>query len=132
MTILVRKVASKGWLKNTKRFKAISSFSPILSPSQVPWWIKAFATYLGENQTSQKEWNASKLVKEIGIPSILITQGTEDGFYPEQLTEAFFLKNTQENNVSVDYKKEEGYDHSYFFIATFFEEHFGFHIAYLR
>lgn len=50
---------------------------------------------------------------------ILITEGTEDGFYPEQLSEAYFLKNAQENNVSVDYKKEEGYDNSYFFIATF-------------
>lgn len=60
------------------------------------------------------------------------TQGTEDGFYPEQLTEAYFLKNAQENNVAVDYDKEEGYGHSYFFIAIFLEDYFAFHMAYLR
>lgn len=118
-------------MKNTERFKAISALSPILSPSQVPWGIKAFTTYLGENQTSWKEWDASELVKGTGMPPILITQGTEDEFYPEQLTETYFLKNAQENNVAVDYKKEEGYDHSYFFIATFLEDHFAFHMEYL-
>lgn len=60
------------------------------------------------------------------------TLGTEDGFYPEQLTEAYFLKNAQENNVAVDYDKEEGYGHSYFFIAIFLEDYFAFHTAYLR
>jgi len=60
------------------------------------------------------------------------TQGTEDGVYPEQLTEAYFLKNTQENNVAVDYDKEEGYGHSYFFIAISLEDYFASHMAYLR
>ena len=67
-------------MKNAARFKAISAFSPILSPSQVPWGIKAFSTYLGEDQASWKEWDASELVKEAGMPPILITQGTEDEF----------------------------------------------------
>ena len=119
-------------MKNQERFKAISAFSPILSPSQVPWGIKSFTTYLGENQTSWKEWDASELVKGTVMPPILITQGTEDEFYPEQLTEKYFLQNAQENNVALDYKNEEGYDHSYFFIATFLEDHFAFHMAYLR
>ena len=115
-------------MKNATRFKAISAFSPILSPSRVPWGIKAFTTYLGEDQVSWKEWDASELVKESGMPPILITQGTEDNFYPEQLDETYFLKNAGENNQVVDYEKKEGYDHSYFFIATFLEEHFSFHM----
>ena len=115
-------------MKNKARFKAISAFSPILSPSRVPWGIKAFTTYLGEDQVSWKEWDASELVKEAGMPPILITQGTEDHFYPEHLDETYFLKNAGENNQVVDYEKKEGYDHSYFFIATFLEEHFSFHM----
>ncbi|BAK17232.1 predicted esterase [Solibacillus silvestris StLB046] len=119
-------------LKNTERFKAISAFSPILSPSQVPWGIKAFSAYLGENQAIWKPWDASELIKEIGTPPILITQGTQDEFYSEQLDETLFLKIAQENNKIVNYKKMEGYDHSYFFITTFLEEHFAFHMKYLR
>jgi S-formylglutathione hydrolase len=115
-------------MKNKARFKAVSAFSPILSPSRVPWGIKAFTTYLGENQVSWKEWDASELIKEAGMPPILITQGMEDPFYPEHLDETYFLKNAGENNGGVDYEKMEGYDHSYFFIATFLEEHFSFHM----
>ncbi len=119
-------------MKNAARFKAISAFSPIVSPSQVPWGIKAFSSYLGEDKDSWKEWDASELVKEAGMPPVLITQGIQDEFYPKQLDETIFLKNAQKNNQVVNYKKIEGYDHSYFFIATFLEEHFAFHMKYLR
>ncbi|KAA9031571.1 S-formylglutathione hydrolase [Niallia endozanthoxylica] len=119
-------------MKNKARFKAISAFSPILSPSRIPWGLKAFSAYLGEDQASWKEWDASELIKEVGMPPILITQGTEDHFYPEQLDETYFLKNAQEKNHVVHYEKKEGYDHSYFFIATFLEDHFSFHMKYLK
>lgn len=119
-------------LKNTERFKAISAFSPILSPSQVPWGIKAFSAYLGEDQATWKQWDASELIKEAGMPPILITQGTQDEFYSEQLDETIFLKIAKEYNQTVIYKKMKGYDHSYFFIATFLEEHFAYHMKYLR
>lgn len=118
-------------MKNSGRFKAISAFSPILSPSRVPWGIKAFSSYLGEDKASWKEWDASELLTENSIPPILITQGTKDSFYPEQLNETIFLENAQKNNQSVDYKKVDGYDHSYFFIATFLDDHFDFHMKYL-
>lgn len=119
-------------MKNAKRFKAISAFAPILNPSQVPWGIKAFSSYLGEDKVSWKEWDASELIKEVTIPPILIMQGDQDNFYSKQLEETIFLKNAIENNKVVNYKKMEGYDHSYFFIATFLEEHFAFHMKYLR
>ena len=67
------------------------------------------------------------MIKEAGMPPILITQGTEDEFYPKHLDETHFLKNAGENNQEVDYEKKEGYDHSYFFIASFLDEHFSFH-----
>lgn len=119
-------------MKNAKRFKAISAFAPILNPIEVPWGIKAFSSYLGEDKDSWKEWDASELIKETNVSPILIVQGTKDGFYPEQLEETTFLENAKKNNQKVNYKKAEGYDHSYFFISTFLEEHFDFHIKHLR
>lgn len=119
-------------MKNSERFKAISAFSPILSPSQVPWGIKAFSSYLGEDKASWKEWDASELVKETDIRPILISQGNQDDFYEKQLEETIFLENAKKNKKVVNYNKIEGYDHSYFFIATFLEEHFAFHMKYLR
>ncbi|ARF14322.1 S-formylglutathione hydrolase [Sporosarcina ureae] len=115
-------------MKNADRFKAISAFSPISSPSDVPWGIKAFTAYLGEDKTTWKEWDTAELVKIAGIPPILITQGTADGFYPEQLNEKPFLENAKQHNQAVEYNKVEGYDHSYFFISSFLEEHFAFHM----
>ncbi|USK62151.1 hypothetical protein LIT37_21945 [Peribacillus asahii] len=94
--------------------------------------MKAFSTYLGEDKASWKTWDASELVKEACLPLILITQGTQDDFYPKQLDETYFLKNAQENNGVVNYNKVKGYDHSYFFISTFLEEHFAFYMEYLR
>lgn len=119
-------------MKNSTRFKAISAFAPILNPSNVPWGIKAFSTYLGEGKAAWKEWDATELIKVTNVPPILITQGTKDNFYEEQLNETLFLENAKENNQIVDYKTVQGYDHSYFFIATFLEEHFEFHMKYLK
>ncbi|WP_153721553.1 S-formylglutathione hydrolase [Sporosarcina cascadiensis] len=118
-------------MKNASRFKAISAFSPILSPSDVPWGIKAFSAYLGEDRAAWREWDASELIKETGMPPILITQGIEDTFYPEQLDETAFLANAQKSNQAVSYKKADGYDHSYFFIASFLDDHFAFHMKHL-
>ncbi|MGL4761069.1 MAG: S-formylglutathione hydrolase [Sarcina sp.] len=119
-------------MKNNKRFKAISAFAPIVTPSEVPWGIKAFTTYLGEDKTSWKEWDATELIKITDVPPMLITQGTKDGFYLEHLQENIFLESAKSNNQAVNYKKAEGYDHSYYFISTFLEEHFDFHMKNLR
>lgn len=119
-------------MKNAARFQAISAFSPILNPGQTPWGIKAFASYLGEDKASWKEWDASELVKGASIPPILIMQGSQDAFYPKQLEETIFLEQARKNDQVVQYKKMEGYDHSYFFIATFLDEHFAFHMKHLR
>lgn len=119
-------------MKNNKRFKAISAFAPIVTPSEAPWGIKAFTTYLGEDKTSWKEWDATELIKITDVPPMLITQGTKDGFYLEHLQENTFLESAKSNNQTVNYKKAEGYDHSYYFISTFLEEHFDFHMKNLR
>lgn len=118
-------------LKNAARFQAISAFAPILSPSRVPWGMAAFSAYLGEDKKAWQEWDASELIKERGKPPILITQGTEDEFYPRHLDETLFLTHAKESDANVAYKKVEGYDHSYYFVASFLEEHFSFHMKYV-
>lgn len=118
-------------LKNINRFSSISAFAPILSPSQVPWGIKAFTAYLGSEKSNWQEWDATCLIKRMNQTSpILITQGTADNFYDVQLQEEAFMQAAQ--NKPVQYEKEKGYDHSYFTISTFIGQHIAFHAEQLN
>lgn len=118
-------------LKNPKRFQSISAFAPISNPTLVPWGHKAFTAYLGNDEQKWKEWDATELIKNsIDSPPIYITQGLEDEFYEIQLNEDNFLKNAK--NKKVTYQKVSGYDHSYFTIASFIEDHIKFHKNYLN
>lgn len=118
-------------LKEPNRFASISAFAPILNPTQVPWGKKAFSAYLGSDESSWQEWDSTSLMEQIEkIPPILITQGTADHFYDVQLQEKEFLKAVKDKPVV--YQSEQGYDHSYFTIATFIEEHIQFHVNELK
>ncbi|MGB7460210.1 MAG: S-formylglutathione hydrolase [Carnobacterium jeotgali] len=118
-------------LKETDRFASISAFAPILNPTQVPWGKKAFTAYLGSDESSWQEWDSTSLIEQIDkVPPILITQGTSDNFYEVQLQEKEFLKAAGDKPVF--YRSEKGYDHSYFTIATFIEEHIQFHVNELK
>lgn len=121
-------------LKNPARFASISAFAPILNPSNVPWGQKAFTAYLGADQATWSEWDATELIKKetTSQPPILITQGTADPFYEVQLNEEAFLAAAKTAKHEVFYQKEEEYDHSYFTIATFVEQHITFHATYLK
>lgn len=113
-------------LRKPERFAAISAFAPISNPSQVPWGQKAFTAYLGSDETTWANWDATHLIKEAKqVPPILITQGDADNFYQVQLQEAAFLEAATGHDVR--YQLEAGYDHSYFTIATFIGEHIAFH-----
>jgi S-formylglutathione hydrolase len=115
-------------LRNQDRFKAISAFSPILTPSVVPWGVKAFTAYLGLDEEVWKAYDSTALIGSAeNVPPLLITQGLADNFYPEQLPEGPFLEAANKHGDKVQYEQKEGYDHSYYFIATFLEEHFAFH-----
>ncbi|MHA7118680.1 S-formylglutathione hydrolase [Aerococcus urinaeequi] len=121
-------------LKNPERFSAISAFAPITNPTKVPWGQKAFTAYLGSDETTWNEWDATELLQSVGqkyVP-ILITQGTDDNFYEVQLNEVNFLAAAKTTDSDVVYHKEDGYDHSYFTIATFIKEHIEFHLAQLK
>ena len=118
-------------LKETDRFTSISAFAPILNPTQVPWGKKAFTAYLGSDESSWQEWDSTSLIEQTEkVPPILITQGTSDNFYEVQLQEKEFLKAAGDKPVF--YRSEKGYDHSYFTIATFIEEHIQFHVNELK
>jgi len=120
-------------LKNLQRFKAISAFSPILNPTGVPWGIKAFTNYLGADKKAWQDWDPVQLVKKDNIVPILITQGTADQFYQEQLSEVAFLESAKKHDeYFINYRSLPDYDHSYFFIASLLEEHFAFHVIYAK
>lgn len=113
-------------LKHAERFTSISAFSPILTPSDVPWGQKAFSHYLGADSKLWQDWDATALLSRAeNPPAILISQGNQDEFLNEQLVSTKFL--TVAESKSVRYELKVGYDHSYYFIATFIEEHLTFH-----
>lgn len=118
-------------LKNPDRYKSISAFSPICAPSQVPWGRKALGGYLGENLQGWKEYDATELVKSgrRSDHSILIDQGGADGFLEEQLKPELFEAACKEANQPVEVRIQAGYDHSYYFIASFIQDHIRFHAA---
>lgn len=115
-------------LRNPGRYKSVSAFSPIVAPTQVPWGKKAFAAYLGDDSESWKEWDAIELIKQASekLP-ILIDQGESDEFLAEQLRPGLLVKACEAVSHPIDLRMRSGSDHSYYFIASYIEEHFSHH-----
>jgi S-formylglutathione hydrolase len=120
-------------LKHPDYFKAVSAFAPICAPMQSPWGQKALHGYLGDNPADWQAYDATALIKTHGWrgPQILIDQGTIDPFLKEQLKPELLIAAAKTANVALDVRYQEGYDHSYFFIATFIEDHLRFHASHL-
>jgi S-formylglutathione hydrolase len=118
-------------LKNPNRYLSVSAFAPIAAPSQCSWGQKAFSVYLDADIDRWKEYDACELVKKTQFPgSILIDQGTLDPFYHQnQLLPENFVRACQQVNQSLNLRFQEGYDHSYYTIATFIEDHIKHHAA---
>lgn len=117
-------------LRNPTHFKSISAFSPIAHPSQCPWGIKAFTGYLGVDLESWKPYDATHLVLRHGPISqpILIDQGREDPFlHDKQLLPEAFQAACDSVGQHVTLRMQDGYDHSYYFIASLIEEHVNHH-----
>lgn len=112
------------YLKNSERFRSCSAFSPIVAPSEVPWGQKALTAYLGEKSAAWDEHDASVLVKKSPTKTkILIDQGLDDQFLAEQLQPEIFEKACEAAGQPCKVRRQEGYDHSYYFIASFVEDH---------
>ena len=115
-------------LKHPGRFRSVSAFSPICAPSQCPWGEKAFTNYLGENRKVWKKHDANELIQTatLEIP-MLIDQGGDDPFLEKELNFELFLKTCEKRNQKLTARLQNGYDHSYYFIATFMEDHIQHH-----
>jgi S-formylglutathione hydrolase len=123
-------------LKHPERYRSISAFAPIVAPTQVPWGHKAFGAYLGDDRATWRQYDACELMRAAGdrsdAPPILVDQGLADGFLDEQLRPDLFEAACAEVNQSLTLRRHDGYDHSYFFMASFIDEHIEHHAAILR
>ncbi|EGT5184340.1 S-formylglutathione hydrolase [Cronobacter sakazakii] len=122
-------------LKNPGRFSSVSAFAPIVNPAGVPWGKKAFAAYLGDDENLWRAWDSCALMEqasaENAIPT-LIDQGDNDPFFGEQLQPERLDEAARKAGWPLTLRMQPGYDHSYYFIATFIEEHLRFHAQHLR
>lgn len=115
-------------LKNPDIYKSVSAFAPIAAPMRCLWGQKAFSNYLGADQESWRDYDASELVLSAKFNRpILIDQGTADQFLAEQLLPEAFEKACAEAGQPLTLRYQEGYNHSYYFIATFIEDHIRHH-----
>jgi len=116
-------------LRNPRDYRSVSAFAPIVSPMRCPWGEKALANYLGPDRATWREYDATALVGTRGWagPAILVDQGTNDPFLELQLKPQLLRDACEAAGVPLELRMQEGYDHSYFFIATFIADHLRFH-----
>lgn len=117
-------------LKNPGRYQSVSAFSPISNPMNCPWGEKAFSLYLGEERSRWREWDASVLIAEAGekLP-ILVDQGDRDDFLDGQLKPQALQAAAKAAAHPLTLRMQPGYDHSYYFIASFIGDHLHHHAA---
>lgn len=120
-------------LKNPGRYQSVSAFSPISNPMNCPWGEKAFSLYLGEERSRWREWDASVLIAEASekLP-ILVDQGDRDDFLEGQLKPQALQAAAKAAGHQLTLRMQPGYDHSYYFIASFIDDHLRHHAAALR
>ncbi|HMT14350.1 MAG TPA: S-formylglutathione hydrolase [Aestuariivirga sp.] len=120
-------------LRNPGRFKSVSAFAPIVAPSRVPWGEKAFSAYLGPDRTAWQAWDTCELITAASerLP-LLIDQGTDDEFLAKQLQPELLQQACAAAGHPLALNLREGYDHSYYFIASFMGEHLAHHAKALR
>lgn len=121
-------------LKNPGMFTSVSAFAPIVNPTQVPWGQKAFSNYLGNDEARWQEWDSCALMQashaEDALPT-LIDQGDADQFLANQLQPAVLAEVARQKSWPLTLRIQEGHDHSYYFIASYVEDHLRFHAEHL-
>lgn len=121
-------------LKNPGKYTSISAFAPIVNPCRVPWGEKAFSAYLGEDKSQWAAWDSCELMlasKPADAIPTLIDQGDNDQFLADQLQPAVLAETARQTAWPMTLRIQPGYDHSYYFIASFIEDHLRFHAQYL-
>jgi S-formylglutathione hydrolase len=120
-------------LKNPDRFRSVSAFAPIVAPSQVPWGEKALGGYLGQDRAAWRKHDAVALIEDgARVPEILVDQGEADNFLEPQLKPELLAQACAKASIPLTLRMQQGYDHSYYFISTFMEDHLRWHAERLR
>jgi S-formylglutathione hydrolase len=115
-------------LKNPGRFSSVSAFSPITHPTNCPWGEKAFNAYLGSDRSTWEQYDSALLMANAtDFTPALVDQGEADSFLEEQLKPEALEKAAASSDYPLTLRRQEGYDHSYYFIASFIEDHLRFH-----
>jgi S-formylglutathione hydrolase len=115
-------------LRQPDLYQSVSAFAPIAAPGRAPWGVKAFSRYLGEDRARWIEHDAVELLKTRRHPSsLLVDQGTHDKFLDEQLKPELLAAACEASGQALALRMREGYDHSYYFVASFVDEHLAHH-----
>lgn len=115
-------------LKKPEQYRSVSAFAPISAPTQCPWGQKAFHGYLGGDEAEWRRYDASELVKVRPTKAtLLVDQGTADRFLDEQLKPQLLAEACRASGQELNLRMRPGYDHSYYFIQTFMDEHLHHH-----
>lgn len=123
-------------LKNPDVFTSISAFAPICSPINCPWGQKALGNYLGNDKTQWSAYDATELARNVGgvrpATPIRVDQGLDDQFLEQELNPHLLEEACRGSGIDLDLRRQPGYDHGYYFISTFMEDHLRHHAKYLR
>ncbi len=117
-------------LRNPGRFRSASAFAPIVQPTTADWSRNAFQKYLGTDEQTWRRYDACALIEDgARFDEFLIDQGTADGFLDSGLRPWLLDEVCGKAGIPLTLRMQEGYDHSYFFISTFMEDHLRWHAA---
>ena len=120
-------------LRNPDRYRAASAFSPIVAPSEVPWGIKALGGYLGQDKKAWRKHDAVALIEDgARFSDLLVDYGDADPFLAVQLRPELLQAACEKANIPLNLRRQAGYDHSYYFISTFMDDHLRWHAARLN
>jgi S-formylglutathione hydrolase len=118
-------------LRNPGLFKSLSAFAPICTTLYSPWGQKALAHYLGNDTSNWRDYDAAEVARKVADPShynkILVDQGADDPWLEEQLKPELLVAACEQSGLPLELRIHEGYDHGYYFISTFIEEHLRWH-----
>jgi len=120
-------------LRNPDRYRAASAYSPIVAPSEVPWGIKALGGYLGQDKKAWRKHDAVALIEDgVRFSDLLVDYGDADPFLAVQLRPELLQAACEKANIPLTLRRQPGYDHSYYFISTFMDDHLRWHAARLK
>jgi S-formylglutathione hydrolase len=115
-------------LRNPGRYRSVSAFAPIVAPGQVPWGEKALGKYLGPDRSAWRAHDAVALIEDgARVADLLVDQGTADSFLERELRPDLLASACEKAGIPLTLRMQEGYDHSYYFISTFIEDHVRWH-----